>query len=85
MEEKPKTARKPELIECEVMRAIGVDMSDKEKDSYRETLRNGKELMSMDGLTKMIYPSRTNKPNTVMLEKKIAKKLQNAGAVRVLL
>jgi len=78
-------AKKPELIECEVMRAIGVEMSKKEKEDYRATLKNGKELLSLDGLTKMVYPSKTDKPAIIGLEKSAAKKLQQAGAVRVVI
>lgn len=77
--------KKLDLIECEVMRAIGVDMTREEKESYRLTLRNGKENMSMDGLTKMVYPSKTDTPTIVMLSKSVAKKLQKAGAVQVAL
>jgi len=85
MEDKPKSTKKVELIECEVMRAIGVDMTDEEKEDYRLTLRGGKEDLPMDGLTKMIYPSKTDTPNTVQLPKAVARKLQKAGAVQVVL
>lgn len=69
---------RPAKIECEVIKAIGMEVSTEEKT---EKDHNGR-LMYPDG-TKMVFPSKSGDPTTVKLTRDAAKKLQDAGAVRV--
>lgn len=98
-----KTETKPEveaLIECEVLRAIGVEATQELIDDMkRRADRRGLKFVK-EGLTTMIYPNKPTKeldhgtrkyvmvppePVFIGLPKPVAKKLQDAGAVKVVI
>lgn len=68
---------KVDLIEVEVLRAIGVEYTAKEIEELKKTHR--KVYDTYNGLTKMIHSG------TAMLPRAVAKKLQDAGAVKIVL
>lgn len=76
--------KKSETVEVEVLRAVGLpaDTATIEKAKQRAELRG--LTFKADGLTMMAYPGK-DKPNFIKIDKDIARKLNQAGAVRVVI
>lgn len=95
MPSQEKTA-KTEMIKCQVLRGIGVPPDEKTLKVAKERARRKKIEFNPDGLTTMVFPEKDKyedngktlikaKPVFIELEKSVAKKLSEAGAVRVAL
>jgi len=87
---------KPELIKCQVMRAIGIDATSATLISAKNRAARKGLSENMDGLTTMVHPNKDvpsedkksmvkGEPVYIDLEKEVARKLSEAGAVRVVI
>lgn len=67
-----------ELVECVTSRSIGMEYTAEEKLKLQESSR--RTGLNLNGLTKSVPPN-----TKVFLSRKDAKKLQDAGAVKIVL
>lgn len=85
--------KQPEMIKCEVLRGIGTPPDESTLEVAKERAKRKNIKFDPSGLTTMVYPEKDRyeengktlvkaKPVFVELEVSVAKKLQQAGAVR---
>lgn len=90
-----KTASK-DKVNCEVLRAIGVEATEEEIAKWRARADIKGLSFRSDGLTTMVYPNKQvydekskdfvpGEKVFVELDREVARKLQEAGAVRVVI
>lgn len=88
--------KKETLIQCEVLRAIGIDATQETIEAAKNRADTKGLRFSPEGLTTMIYPSKKvigedgktwvpGEPVYIDLPKDVAKKLQSVNAVRVVI
>lgn len=90
------TTAKSEKIKCEVLKAIGVDADEATLKIGKERARRKDIKFDPSGLTTMLYPEKDHytdngktlikaKPVYAYLDKEVAKKLQTAKAVQIVI
>lgn len=98
MPSEKKAALKPkkELIKCEVLKAVGIDATEETLKEARDRANSKGLRFTGKGLTTMIYPNKPKlssdgkkwlepEPVFIEVEKDIARRWQNAGAVKVVI